>query len=241
MQWDVSMDGRPELTVDLNIPPLVLDANLTTQDMAYRRLRHAIMIGALRPGTQLTIRQLADAFELSPTPIREALRRLGSENAIEIKENRRIVVPVMTRPRFEGLVGLRIALEVHAASQAIDHVTNIQVDDMHVIDDTMDRAMEAGDLDLLTVLNHDFHRLLYAAPPEQVVMPLVESVWLQLGPFQRSVLRDVTDFEYVDRHKDILLSLLRRDEEGLRRAIEADISEGIRKTGLSYLARNEAR
>jgi DNA-binding GntR family transcriptional regulator len=51
----------------------------------------------------------------------------------------------------------------------------------------------------------------------------------------------VTDFEYVDRHKDILLSLLRRDEEGLRRAIEADISEGIRKTGLSYLARNEAR
>jgi hypothetical protein len=66
---------------------------MTTQEYAYLRLRNAVMVGALPPGTGLTFRGLAEQLSLSPTPIREALRRLSSENAIKVLGNRRLRVP----------------------------------------------------------------------------------------------------------------------------------------------------
>jgi DNA-binding GntR family transcriptional regulator len=104
---------------DLSIPEAFADDEATTQDSVYARLRHAIMVGTIEPGTNLTMRGLADAMGLSPTPIREAVRRLSSENAIEILPNRRLAIPEMTLGRFEELVALPISLETHAAERAL--------------------------------------------------------------------------------------------------------------------------
>ena len=40
-------------------------------------------------------------------------------------------------------------------------------------------------------MNHQFHKTLYALNPDQATIPLIESVWLQLGPFQRQVIENV--------------------------------------------------
>ena len=103
----------------LAIPEAPSSADRTTQEYVYGRLRHAIMIGAIPPGTALTMRGLADTMGLSPTPVREAVRRLSSENAIQVKQNRRIVIPDMTLGRFEELVELRIVVETYAATRAL--------------------------------------------------------------------------------------------------------------------------
>ena len=66
------------------IPDIIGNPKYTTQEYVYRRLRNAIMIGAIEPGTSLTMRGLAEMMDLSPTPIREAIRRLSSEHAIEV-------------------------------------------------------------------------------------------------------------------------------------------------------------
>ena len=86
------------------LPEIPRADGMTTQDYAYYRLRNAVMVGALKPGTALTFRGLAEQFQLSPTPIREAVRRLSTENAIEVLGNRRLRVPEMTLGRFEELV-----------------------------------------------------------------------------------------------------------------------------------------
>lgn len=219
----------------LNIPEISFGDDRTTQEYVYARLRNAIITGAIPPGTNLTMRGLAEAMELSPTPIREAVRRLSSECAIKIMQNRRMTVPNMTLGRFEELVALRVALEIHAAERSLPYVSDILIEKMQSIDGAMDQAFADHNLDSLTILNQTFHQTLYKVNPNQVFMPAIESVWLQLGPFQRQVIEKIKEFYKVDRHKEILTALRSRDVTALLIATESDIREGMSRSGRQLL------
>ncbi|WP_199257773.1 GntR family transcriptional regulator [Paracoccus binzhouensis] len=218
------------------LPEIPRDAAMTTQEYAYGRLRNAVMVGALRPGTALTFRGLAEQMGLSPTPIREAVRRLSSEHAIEVLGNRRLRVPEMTPGRFEELVQLRIALETHAAGRAFPWLSDIAIDRLAGIDAAMDAALAGDDLDGLTRLNQDFHKMLYGLNPDQAAMPLIESVWLQLGPFQRQAIEHLSGITAADRHKEMLAAMRARDLPALCVAIEADVHDGSIRAGRMMLA-----
>jgi DNA-binding GntR family transcriptional regulator len=217
------------------IPEIARDSATTTQDYAYARLRNAIMVGAVRPGTALTFRGLAEALDLSPTPIREAVRRLSSEKAITVLENRRLMVPDMSEGRFEELVQLRIVLETYAAERALPYLSEIDIEAMRKLDDAMDGALAMRDLDTLTRINQEFHKYLYCLNPFQTVMPLIESVWLQLGPFQRQVIEDIETVPLVDHHKEMLAAMGARDVEALCTAIERDVQDGSIRFGVRVL------
>lgn len=185
------------------------------------------MIGAIAPGRAITIRDIADAMYLSATPVREALRRLSSEHALVVLENRRIRVPEMTVTRFEELVSLRCALEVYAAKRAIPYVNKVLVDRLERIDTRMDEAVANDDWGSIVTLNQRFHGGIYTASPDQVVMPMIESLWLQLGPFLGVAVKYQKDFYLVDRHKEALEALRRRDPSTVGTAIDADIRDGV--------------
>lgn len=225
---------------DLNIPDIPEQSGVTTQEYVYQRLRNAIMLGAIEPGTLLTMRGLAERLDLSPTPIREAVRRLSSENAIQVMDNRRMSVPVMTSARFEELVALRTSIEVHAAKRALPYISDIVIKNLTEIDARMDKFVSEGELDQLTLLNQAFHRILYTTNPDQVTMPVVESIWLQLGPFQRQVITRVKEYYEIDRHKEILSALTTRDAGALHEAITNDIRDGVVKSGRSLFAKTDA-
>lgn len=215
----------------LKLPEVPRLPRMTAQQYAYARLRHSLMIGAIAPGRAITIRGLAEALGVSPTPIRESLGRLSSDGAITVLENRRIMVPVMHSRRFEELVALRCAIECHAAERALPYVSDALIDELDRFDKRMNEAVANRDHELLVTLNQRFHAGIYSANPEQMVMPMVESVWLQLGPFQRVAAEYVTDYYPVDRHQEILAALRKRDPIALAMAVEADIRDGVGRLG----------
>lgn len=220
----------------LEIPEFESSEQLTSQEYAYCRLRNAIMVGAIPTGTSVTMRGMADLLGLSATPIREALRRLSSEQAIVAQDNRRMLVPKMSAGRFEDLVATRSVLEKHAAERAMPYVSGVLVDALRVIDDEMDQAIPARDYDRLTRLNQSFHRKLYSANPHFTAMPLIESIWLQLGPFHRELINDVSDYYVVDHHKAILAALESRETGALVTAIDCDIQDGLVAAGRALIA-----
>jgi len=211
-------------------PPLTLAVperlpKETVNQWVYRSLRQAVMVGLIPPGRSLTIRDVAAALGVSTMPVREALRRLSTEQALEVQGNRRIQVPKMTVSKFRELCELRISLESHAAERALPYLTPLRIDEAHA----------AGDREGVTTFNQEFHRHLYESNPNQVVMPLVESVWLQLGPFTRLALSKLSDFYHVDRHSEALAALRKQDPLALRIALEADIRDGITHVGTAEL------
>jgi DNA-binding GntR family transcriptional regulator len=216
----VSADG-------LFLPDIEKAGKTTTQEYAYARLHHALMVGSIAPGVPVTIRGLAQAMSISPTPIREALRRLSSKNALAVLENRRIVVPEMTRERFNELVSLRCAIETYAAERALPFISEVAINQIEKIDAKMDQAVDRQQREKLIVLNQEFHNAIYCANADQVSMPMIESIWLQLGPFMRIALQHIGTFYTIDRHKEIIGALRQRDLTALKQAIHADIHDAV--------------
>ena len=96
----------------------------------------------------------------------------------------------MTVQKFRELCDLRIVLEKHAALLAMPFVTDDLLELLATLDRGIDEANAAGDGDFAIILNQQFHRAIYQANPYQETLPLIESVWLQLGPFLRLAYRD---------------------------------------------------
>jgi DNA-binding GntR family transcriptional regulator len=202
-------------------------AGETVQEFAFRRLRHAIMTGRFPPGLAVTIRGLAELLDVSAMPVREAMRRLVAERALDLLDNRRVRVPEMTEARFEALIAARILLECEAARQALPHISQGDLADLRRLDAAADEVFAKGDVERTIEANFAFHRHLYSLAPSDALMPLIESIWLQIGPFMRAALTGATVYNRADRHHEALAAIAAKDARGLARAIEADVRDGI--------------
>ncbi|MBR9868248.1 MAG: GntR family transcriptional regulator [Oceanospirillales bacterium] len=207
------------------------DESVTITQWVYQTLRSAVMYGEILPGRVLTIRELAGILDVSPMPVREALRQLAAENALEIQGNRRVMVPKMTAMKFNELCEARIAIESHAAARALPYIDNDRLEQLRSLDSMIDQAQEEENLDQISILNQNFHRALYTANPHQVTLPLIESLWLQLGPFMRMATSELEEHYLVDRHNEAMSAIERKDAYALQMAIAADIREGIAFAG----------
>ena len=169
---------------------------LKTHQWVYQLLRNNLLCGRIEPGKPLTIRGLAEILQVSPMPVREALHRLACEGAVEVKNNRRVIVPSMTAEKFSELCDLRILLETHASEGALPYINEQDIVNLEKIDTKIDQAVEHNDVDNISLFNQEFHRYLYSANPFQISVPLIESLWLQLGPFPVSRLASWRKFTW---------------------------------------------
>jgi DNA-binding GntR family transcriptional regulator len=215
------------ISADLELLMIAKSAEQKTNQWVYQLLRTNLICGKIAPGVPLTIRGLAETLDVSPMPVREALHRLACEGAVEAKNNRRVIVPMMTAEKFAELCEIRILIESHAAEKALPYIRDEDIGKLERIDASIDVAVEEGDVEATTLRNQDFHRSLYSANPHQIVVPLIESLWLQLGPFSRIAISKLENTYIVDRHVEAIEALKQRSSFGLRRAIEADIRDGI--------------
>ncbi|TNE63137.1 MAG: GntR family transcriptional regulator [Alphaproteobacteria bacterium] len=210
----------------INLDKLVQEQGETAQEWVYRALRFAVMSGQVQPGRALTIRGIADMLGVSAMPVREALRRLTSEGALELKSNRRIMVPDLSPARLAELLELRIVLEVHAAERALPYINDTTLSELHRLNDEQNKAFEALDAEGSILGNQAFHRALYTAHPHPVSLPMIERVWLQLGPLHRLALANLEKHYVTDRHVEIMRAIETRNPFGLKAAIESDIRDG---------------
>jgi DNA-binding GntR family transcriptional regulator len=214
-------------SADMNLLMIKKKDDSKTHQWVYQLLRNNLLCGRIEPGKPLTIRGLAEILQVSPMPVREALHRLSCEGAVEVKNNRRVIVPLMTAEKFSELCSLRILLETHAAEGALPYIKEEDIEILEQLDASIDEAVECNDVDKISLNNQEFHRYLYSANPFQIAVPLIESLWLQLGPFSRIAINKLEKVYLVDRHVEALDALRQRNSFGLRRAIEADIRDGI--------------
>jgi len=109
----------------------------TLADQAYGHLRTAITTGELAPGEKVTERGVAERLAISPTPVREALRRLELDGLIERIGPRTVLVAAIRDAAIDDLAEVEVGLRGLVARFAARHATPAQLD---ALDTILDRA-----------------------------------------------------------------------------------------------------
>jgi DNA-binding GntR family transcriptional regulator len=203
---------------------------LTLQEQVYQALRTTLMVGAVVPGQGLTVRELAERMGTSPMPVREAMRRLIAERALELLPNGTVRVRLMTDTQRTESREIRALLESLAIARAAEHITEEEIREAERMDREMNAALKEDRLEDYIVTNQRFHFHCYRAGRSDMLFEIIESLWVQNGPFLRlyamETLKSRSDHDYVDlyQHHAIMLKAFRlRDGEMAAAALRNDL------------------
>ena len=200
----------------------------SANEYIYRRLRSLIMHGEIFPGTSMTLRGVGKEFGVSMTPIREAVRRLVAEGALNLSISGRISTPELTNDRIEELASLRALLEPDLATRALPRAHSALIERLETTNDFIGKAIRAESSVDYIRYNLEFHRSLYLRAQAPATLALLETVWLQLGPTMRSLYGKLQRTNSPQHHQSIIEALKLGDEPSLRLAVKADVTQGLK-------------
>jgi len=213
---------------------------LPAHEVIYRRLRGLVLFGDLAPGQPVTIQGLTDRLNAGMTPVREAIRRLISEGALEFQGNRRVSVPLLSADNISELILARQWLDPHLALRATERATLDDLARLTDLDERLDAAIARGDLRAYLERNYLFHTAIYDIADAPILADLADGLWLRFGPSLRVVCGRIGARNLPDKHKDMLDAMHARDAEAAARAIREDVIQGMEQVRQSLEAEQGA-
>ncbi|MDR9394856.1 GntR family transcriptional regulator [Roseovarius sp. SYSU LYC5161] len=213
---------------------------LPAHEVIYRQLRDLVLFGDLAPGQPVTIQGLTGRLGAGMTPVREAIRRLIAEGALESRGNRRVGVPLLTADNISELILARQWLDPHLTLRATERATLEDLDELSGLDGVLDGAIARGDLRAYLELNYRFHIRIYEIAQAPILADLADGLWLRFGPSLRVVCGRMGTQNLPDKHKAMLDAMHARDAETAARAIREDVIQGMEQVRQS-LERSDGR
>jgi DNA-binding GntR family transcriptional regulator len=148
----------------------------TLAEKAYETLHAAIITGALRPGARLPIEELAEHLDMSPMPIREAVRRLDAVGLVDNVPHRGARVTELSVTDLAEVYEVRLALETLAMRRAAARFTDVRAEHARYCLGELERM--ADDNSQATSGAHaDFHFAFYDAAESAWLLRLIRPAW----------------------------------------------------------------
>ena len=193
--------------------------------------------GDLQPGQRLILRPLASKLGLSATPVREALLRLVSEQALGLDERHSVLVPMLGGEDLDEMEELRTDLEGRAAAVAANRASATEIDGLAAVQDEFEGAKTHDDRDAMFELNTEFHRRVVALSGRPTLLRVVDGIGARLGPILALTREAKMDLAGVHPHRHILDAMRARDANAAREWMMRDIADSFRRvrSGLAGL------
>lgn len=199
-------------------------AQATAHARIYAELREELMNGDFVPGQRLVVRNIAERFDTSAMPVREALRRLVSEEALFDHPNRGVIVPEASVVVISDIVRVRCLIEGAATEWAASTITLTELRTINELNERMQDCSRLGDSGKYLAFNRQFHFRIYRAARSPVSQQVIERLWLRAGPWLNIMRGEATLGLGLEHHAEILAALHDGDGPRARRAIVADIT-----------------
>ena len=136
-----------------------------------------IMKTNITSNEKLVIQHLADQFNVSAIPVREALSRLEAENLVSIVTHTGIYVKGVDLDCLRELYPLRGILEGYAARLAVDLISPDDFAELEHLIEKMEQAILDKNHSLMGQLNVKFHRKIYTVSGNQTLISLIDNLW----------------------------------------------------------------
>lgn len=181
-------------------------------DQVKEILLKRILDGEYSPGDRLVEMHIAQEFEISQAPVREALRELEALGFVESEPYRGTRVRAVTKSELTEIYPVRAALEeVAARAAAVRLAGNVEALEAEL--EAMHAAAEKGDL--YEEVRHDveFHRLIIEASGNRVLQDMWRSLRIEARTLISVLKVHIGGYELAEMHRPVLEALAEGDAE----------------------------
>jgi DNA-binding GntR family transcriptional regulator len=150
-----------------------------------RVIREDILNGKLAAGQRLIETNLCDAYGVSRTVIREALRQLESERLITVLANMGPIVTVLTDSEIRAIYVVRATLEGLAGKLFAENASAQDCRALLKLRDRLDKEYRRGDVDSREAIKAEFYQLLLKGAGNEVLSEQLHSIHARIAIFRR--------------------------------------------------------
>lgn len=211
-------DSETSGTEEGRLMALRFDANAarrggTRADELRTRIADEITSGLIPPGTRLDEVQLAERFDVSRTPVREALKQLSTIGLVTRGARRTMTVAEISSPQLDQMFELMGELEATCARLAAVKMTSEDRARIERAHEICRERMRQGDAVGYGEANASFHAIIYAGSHNPYVVEATQQIRIRLAPFRKAQFytpdRMAKSFE---EHDHIVRAILRADQ-----------------------------
>jgi DNA-binding GntR family transcriptional regulator len=189
-------------------------------ELVYVELRRRILWGEITAGSILSVRRLSEQFQVSPMPVRDAIRRLEAEELVEVTPRSSTRVSLVSPEAVREIAEVRSRLEGLAARLAVPSLTSGDVRRLRELLRTMHEAATRNDPEAWHQGNAEFHRVVVHRSGNRLLMRMTDGLWdRSIRHFSARVLSQAHFLRL--RHKEhqrILQAIVNRDPDAVEEA-----------------------
>ena len=148
-----------------------------------------LLSGELLPGAKLDEQGLAQRFQVSRTPVREALRQLASTGLIELRRNRGAFVSEVTPEKLEEMFVAMAEMEATCARLAAMSMSPLERRGLQRLHERMGGMAADGEVEAFRAANETFHALIYQGAHNGILEDAVSGLRRRVAAYRRAQFR----------------------------------------------------
>jgi len=199
-------------------------AKITRAEELRLQLADEIVRGALAPGSPLDETDIARRFNVSRTPVREALRQLAASGLVDARAHRCAVVARPSIDRLTGMFEAMAELEAICASLAAERMSATERHGLEAIHEELRVLSYTGNPERFHEVNERFHNAIYAGSQNGYIAEMTLATRVRVQPFRRAQFRNLGRLAKSHaEHDRVLMAIMRGDRVGAASAMRAHI------------------
>jgi len=201
-----------------------LSDKITRAEELRLQLADEIVRGALPPGAGLDETDIARRFNVSRTPVREALRQLVASGLVDARAHRGAVVARPSLERLTGMFEAMAELEALCAGLAAERMLPAERHRLEAIHEELRVLSYAGNPERFHEVNERFHNAIYAGSQNGYIAEMTLATRVRVQPFRRAQFRNLGRLAKSHaEHDRVVVAILRCDRTGAAAAMRAHI------------------
>lgn len=190
----------------------------------HAQLADEIVRGALPPGSSLDETELARRFEVSRTPVREAIRQLAASGLIEARPHRGAVVARPSEARLADMFEMMAELEALCARNAAERMTGPERRFLESVHEEFRGLTHVGDPQRFHEVNESFHGAIYSGAHNSYLAEMTVATRSRVQPYRRAQFRNLGRLAKSHlEHDRVVQAIMRGDREQAASAMHAHI------------------
>lgn len=191
---------------------MIIEKSKSMREKVYDTLKQMIIDGIIKPGERIIETEYSNKFQISRTPIREAIRMLELEGLVESQTTGGVIVKTITSEEISEIYKIRIALESIIIEEIIKKITNQDIKKLERILKNTKKAFDNKDIEKVFSLFTEFNQMLYDIAALPKVTGMINNINLYLKRFRKlSIDNPSRKEEAFEDHVQILEAIKKKE------------------------------